>query len=74
MIHVSNLLDAAPDKRVVRYLAQFLGGVARSADDTQLASAAAALSETSAGGAAIDTRLARVAGLVQERLHDRAVM
>ncbi|MBZ8117132.1 response regulator [Roseovarius sp. LXJ103] len=74
MIHVSNLLDASPDKRVVRYLAQFICGVARSAEDAQLAAAATALSEAGSDGSGLDTRLARVAGLVQERLNDRAVM
>lgn len=74
MIHVSNLLDAAPDKRAVGYLAQFIGGVARSAEDAQLAAAATELSEADSDGSGLDTRLARVAGLVQERLNDRAVM
>ena len=74
MAHVSNLLDEHSDGPVLDYVAQFLGGVARSADDMQLAQAADALSSQRRGGAALNTHLAQVAGLVQERLTNRAAM
>ncbi|MEB8388109.1 response regulator [Rhodobacteraceae bacterium KMM 6894] len=74
MIHVSNLLDEHREGPVLDYVAQFLGGVARSADDNVLASAADALAQQRRGGAALNTRLAQVAGLVQERLGNRAAM
>ncbi len=75
MVHVSNLLDDEhSDGPVLEYVAQFLGGVARSADDGQLAQAADALGAQQRGGAALNARLAQVAGLVQERLSSRAAM
>ncbi len=74
MAHASNLLDEHSDGPVLDYVAQFLGGVARSADDMQLAQAADALSDQRRSGAAMSTQLAQVAGLVQERLANRAAM
>jgi CheY-like chemotaxis protein len=74
MILVSNLLDEHSDGPVLDYVAQFLGGVARSADDMALASAADALGQQRRGGAALNARLAQVAGLVQDRLSSRAAM
>jgi len=73
MVHVSNLLDEHSDGPVLDYVAQFLSGVARSADDGQLALAADALG-TRRHGAPLTARLAQVAGLVQERLASRAAM
>ncbi len=74
MMHVSNLLDEHTDGQVLDYVAQFLGGVARSADDGQLALAADALAGKGHGGAALNARVAQVAGLVRERLASRAAM
>ncbi|MEI4260205.1 response regulator [Roseovarius sp. D0-M9] len=74
MIHVSNLLDEHSEGPILDYVAQFLGGVARSADDRQLAQAADALGAQRRGGAALNSRVAQVAGLVQERLSARAAM
>lgn len=74
MVHVSNLLDEHSEGPVIDYVAQFLGGVARSADDGQLAQAADALGTQRRDGPALNARLAQVAGLVQERLASRAAM
>lgn len=74
MVHVSNLLDEHSEGPVLDYVAQFLSGVARSADDSQLAQAADALGAQRRGGAALNARLAQVAGLVQDRLARRAAM
>ncbi|WP_324755093.1 response regulator [Roseovarius sp. Pro17] len=74
MAHVSNLLDEHSEGPVLDYIAQFLGGVARAADDAQLAQAADALIAQRRGGAALNSRIAQVAGLVQERLASRAAM
>ena len=74
MVHVSNLLDEHPDGPVLDYIAQFIGGVARSADDGQLARAAEALADRQSGDAHRNRRLAELAGLVQERLTARAAM
>ena len=50
------------------YIAQFIGGVARSADDAALADAAASLAQSCARGAPPDDDAARIAGLVRDRL------
>ncbi|MFX0544070.1 response regulator [Roseovarius sp. S1116L3] len=74
MLHVSNLLDEHSEGPVLDYVAQFLGGVAKSADDGQLAQAALELGTQRRGGAALHARVAQVAGLVQERLSQRVAM
>ncbi|MDO5756764.1 MAG: response regulator [Rhodobacterales bacterium] len=68
MMHVSNLLDAQEGGQVLDYVAQFLGGVARSADDGQLALAADALADARCNGAGLESPVARIANLLQERL------
>lgn len=74
MVHASNLLDEHSEGPVLDYISQFLGGVARSANDGQLAIAAEELGAQRRGGKALNTRLAHVAGLVQERLASRIAM
>ena len=56
------------------YAAQFLGGVALSASDDALAHAARQLAETRAAGRPVTVEAARVAGLVQDRLHQKWAM
>jgi hypothetical protein len=53
---------------VLDYIAQFLGGVARSASDDDLVLATDALAAKRARGHAVPSELATVAGLVQARL------
>jgi len=74
MRHVSNILDDDTDGPVLDYVAQFLAGVARSAEDDQLAHAAQALAKCRARGGVSHGPVARIAGLVQDRLADRAAM
>ncbi len=74
MVHASNLLELHDEGPVIDYVAQFLGGVARAADDTPLLDAATALAERHRGDAAHGIRLAQLAGLVQARLGNRAAM
>lgn len=74
MVHVSNLLDEHSDDRILKYVAQFTSGVARSASDADLAEAADALADQRRGGAALNSRVAQLAGLVQQRLAGRAAM
>lgn len=71
MVHASNLLGEYSEGPVLDYVAQFLSGVARSADDTQLERAATALQAQRRSGAALTIHLARLANLVQERLASR---
>ncbi len=74
MAHAADLLGDDQDGRVLDYVAQFIGGVARSADDDTLAEAAVALAETRRTGAPTRAELARLAGLVQTRLSERIAM
>ena len=76
MAHAADLLHDADDDAVLDYVAQFLGGVARFAEDGQLADAACALGHSRRSGAPGDTlaAAAKVQALVQDRLHDRAVI
>ena len=71
MTHVANLLDDHQEGPVLDYVVQFLGGVARSAEDGQLAAAASDLGSCRAKGVSVNVEVARLAGLVQQRLNDR---
>jgi two-component system, OmpR family, KDP operon response regulator KdpE len=71
MAHAADVLCDLNDTRGLDYAAQFLGGVARSADDHVLATAAEGLARARASGAPVTTDAARLAGLVQERLERR---
>lgn len=71
MVHAADLLGEGQDDRVLDYVAQFIGGVARSADDSQLERAAITLAETRRAGAPTRAEVARLAGLVQNRLSER---
>ena len=69
--HAAEVLNEAQDGKVLDYVAQFLGGVARSAGDGNLAEAAARLAQVRRAGSPVASVTARVAGLVQDRLHGR---
>lgn len=71
MSHVANLLDDYPDGPMLDYVAQFIGSVAKTADDAQLEQAARDLAETRSGGGSLPTKLARVAALVQDRISEQ---
>ncbi len=74
MAHVADVLNDRNDSKVLDYVAQFVGGVARSAQDDVLADAADQLARSCAQGSPVATDTARIAGLVQERLqHKRAI-
>lgn len=68
---ISDLLSLSDhDEKILPYIAQFLGSVAQLAQDRQLAAAAAELEQCCKLGKPISHDLARIAGLVQERLQD----
>lgn len=69
MAHIADLLAGPVDTRALDYAVQFLRGVARDAGDPTLADAAEKLSESRALGAPVTVQTARLAGLVQNRLH-----
>ena len=71
MAHVADVLEGASDVRALDYVAQFLSGVARSADDDELIMASAALAAKRARGDSAASEAATVAGLVQERLAEK---
>ncbi|EEX09979.1 response regulator [Ruegeria lacuscaerulensis ITI-1157] len=71
MAHIADVLTGPTDARTLDYAAQFLGGVARDANDTVLAEAARQLAASRARGAPVAPHAARVAGLVQNRLGRR---
>lgn len=68
MAHVADVIDTREDDTALDYIAQFLRGVANSADDVPLATAAAELAKMRSQGNPSGTALEQVSGLVQERL------
>lgn len=74
MAHVADMLEEASDARTVDYLAQFVSGVARSAEDKDLAMAAEALVAKRARGDGAASEMARIAGLVQDRLSEKVAI
>ena len=68
MAHIAEVLDDLPDERALDYVAQFLGGVARSAHDDSLENAARALAQKRASGQPAASETAALAGLIQQRL------
>ncbi|MBN7787153.1 response regulator [Ponticoccus gilvus] len=71
LAHAADVLDDRDDERMLAYVTQFLRGVAGSAGDTVLQRAAEDLAEARAHGTPVQSTLARVAGLVQDRLSAR---
>ncbi|MCW1951910.1 MAG: response regulator [Octadecabacter sp.] len=61
-------LEDATDQRALKYLTQFLGGVARSADDTLLEREMDTLAQLQTSGKAVRSQVARVAAMVQDRI------
>ena len=71
MAHVADVLEENSDDRTLDYVAQFLGGVARSAKDHGLLKATEALAAKRDAGEATSSETARIVGLIQDRLNDR---
>ena len=74
LAHVAEVLSSARDTAAVEYIARFLAGVARSAHDPDLEAAATALARDHMAGNALATDLARISGMVQDRLANVAEM
>ena len=76
MAHAADVLSDQTNEsdQMLDYVAQFLGGVARSAHDDVLARAAESLAKTRAMGGPVATDTARIAGLVQERLQQEGAI
>ena len=74
LAHMADLLSCGQDETTTDYVAQFLTGVAGSASDDPMLQAARALSLKRARGENVTAELARVTGLVQERLDQKIAM
>ncbi|RJL03942.1 response regulator [Paracoccus aestuarii] len=74
LTHVAEILSSAQDTTEIDYIARFLAGVARSARDPALEAAAAALARDHDAGNALATDLARISGMVHDRLAHAAEM
>jgi len=74
LAHIADVLTGSDDEQTLDYVAQFLTGVARSAHDDALEAAATTLAARRKQGGSFRSDLARVAGLLQERLEGRAVI
>ncbi|MBK4217057.1 response regulator [Paracoccus caeni] len=68
LAHVAEILSNAQDTTEIDYIARFLAGVARSAHDKALEQAATALAQDHQAGHALATDLARISGMVHDRL------
>jgi CheY-like chemotaxis protein len=71
MAHIADVLDDPPDEHALDYVAQFLSGVARSAQDKGLESAANALASKRALGQPSASEAAVIAGMIQQRLSQK---
>lgn len=71
MAHIADVLNDPADDTVLDYVAQFIGGVARSAQDKALEQAADALGKARASGASVQQETSRLATLVHQRLTNR---
>jgi len=72
LISIARKLNNKADKSTLDYVAQFLSGVARSAHDSALEMAAGELARDCAKGNPQCSDIARLAGIVQERLEKTA--
>ncbi len=68
LAHVAEVLSSAQDTQAIDYIVRFLAGVAKAAHDRPLAEAATSLARDHQAGRAVSTDLARISGLVQDRL------
>ena len=73
MAHIADVLDDPPDEHALDYVAQFLSGVARSANDIGLEEAARALAHKRALGQPAGSETAALAGMIQHRLRKIAI-
>jgi len=67
-------LEDPTDARTLRYLAQFLGGIARSAGDTPLENETQTLATLQTEGSAFQSQVARIAAMVHDRIARTAAL
>lgn len=73
-MHISDLLSNDVSGDILDYIAQFLEGVAKSAGDQEVAQAAHDLSQCREAGGAFGPHVARIAGLVHQRIDTQRVV
>jgi len=61
-------LEDASDERALKYLTQFLGGLARSVDDTSLEEEMNTLADLQTNGKSVHSQVARISAMVQDRI------
>ncbi|MEE4188656.1 MAG: response regulator [Roseobacter sp.] len=71
MAHIADVLENPGDDRTLDYVAQFIGGVARSASDKSLEQAADALAQARETGVSVQAAASKLSGIVQQRLTKR---
>ncbi len=74
LAHAADILNEHEDGKNLDYVAQFVGGVARSMGDGALVAAASDLAKARADGQPLGTATAQMAGLVQDRLGNRVAI
>lgn len=74
LAHMADIINSSDDDHTMDYVAQFLCGVAKSAEDHSLMEAVSELQVCRAKGSATKAPVARLAGLVQERLERKIAM
>ena len=70
----ADLLSSTEDESTLTYITQFLTGVARSARDDDLEAAAMTLAARRKNGGSFGSDLAKVAGMLQDRIEKSAVI
>ena len=74
LLHAADTLKDAQEEGLVDYVAQFLGGLARSADDGNLLDAVKAVETGRQSGRNIEADVAHLSGVVNSRLTQAAVI
>lgn len=74
LMHAADALQADPNEALVDYVAQFLGTIARSAEDIPLLQAVQAVSRARQAGRTPQTDVAHLNGIVQDRLAQTAII
>ena len=74
LAHVAELLADADSPRMFSYATAFLGGVAKTAGDEELLDAVMVLAERNDRGEALVSAIARVSGLIEDRLRAQTAL
>ncbi|WP_417272978.1 response regulator [Celeribacter halophilus] len=73
-VHIADLLSTERGDGILDYIAQFLAGVARTAGDAEMETAANDLADHRQQGLPHEANVAHIAGLVQARIEPRKVV